>query len=552
MLSFRLHAPDLTGNVLTGPHELKVGKGFLRPFSHPRLEYRIVATPDHHKVLALVRERMQPDWYLPLQNMPVEDGIGVFPEKPFKDFLRAVRQWPLDFTAVLFDMQNKRLEITAGPLGSAPVYLLHRENRLFVDWDVTRLYPYLSAASALDPDRALLFLSGRGAEYSRRTMFKDIWCLTAGATASWHPASNHFEVRYPEPEYRPEARELKPGADALGAFQELLSALLERQLGTDFSRVGAALSGGLDSAIVAASASELAGGDLRTYGILMTGPTRSGQVYRRNAMIARCGFLDSAVDALDHLPFSDDSDLPRNGCFVPWEEYYYLAMTALYRKARQHGLDTYLTGIGGDELFMLAYHEWPSVVQETVTAQRRNARHSYPSFLSDLALRRLRSSPPALDPAPPGLVSDSARDFGVVHGSLFLRHGIWPAHPLATPEMAGFCAQLPAALRKNRKLQRDFLVKLGLARDVVYPRTTETFSDVMTRGFARIARPRIESLFNSSRLADLGWIDPGKLQAAYRSYCDHPEDRPVLPLLAAANLETTLRVIEKTRGEKAP
>ncbi|MDJ0840865.1 MAG: hypothetical protein QNK37_30415 [Acidobacteriota bacterium] len=43
----------------------------------------------------------------------------------------------------------------------------------------------------------------------------------------------------------------------------------------------------------------------------------------------------------------------------------------------------------------------------------------------------------------------------------------------ATPELAQFCAQLPKALRTDRKLQRDFPWELGLSRDFRQPGVPE-------------------------------------------------------------------------------
>jgi len=414
------------------------------------------------------------------------------------------------------------LTITAGIWGTAPLYLLERDDVLYGDWDVAELYPLLDD-DPLDEERVAHFLVAFSRDYSRRTLFTNVMQLTERATARW--STGALTIDYPEPVPFARPRRLKPDADVAGAMQEIITASMRRWIDGATWTSGAELSSGLDSGMVAAIAASLLDTPLRTYGLIMPGIEGEGQRARRDEMIATFGYADTCFPAEENLPLS-----PRRRV-VPWEEIYYEAADRLIRRAASDGVAVMFTGHGGDELCARHYSELPEDAQRKLLVP-----DAPPPFIRPRIHDAYRDTLLTLDRAPAAPMPSSALEAFAAGSALYLRRGVWPVSPLSTPELVAFCQSLPLEWRQNRECQRQLMLRLGCSHNVAYPRSTESFAALFDRAMRTESRPMLRTLFAESRLADLGYVDRDALLRAYDEYTGEHETQ----LYAVAVLEMAL------------
>ncbi len=203
------------------------------------------------------------------------------------------------------------------------------------------------------------------------------------------------------------------------------------------------------------------------------------------------------------------------------------------------------SGIGGDELCDLSETERD---QETVS--RRFKRVQYDT-LTPASL--LKGEEPVLDlpPWPTGLVPESAHDMAHAIAPLYLRHGLWYAHPLALPEIQVFCHFLPVDWRQRRHISREILRRMGRSEDFLRQEPKESLSvslDTLMRDEAVFGR-----LFNESILLDLGILDGDKLRAAYQQLREgRAHERTGFYLLLAFDLECCLKSLRHHQRPTLP
>ena len=123
---------------------------------------------------------------------------------------------------------------------------------------------------------------------------------------------------------------------------------MRRWMNLSEEHLGAEVSGGLDSAIVASTAAALCKGPLRSYGIALMGNSREDQPERR-AEVARCfGLIDTEIPISSFLPLAPGSCRLEGGAPVlPWEEGYYEVFWELLGAASAHGTEVLLNGALG-------------------------------------------------------------------------------------------------------------------------------------------------------------------------------------------------------------
>jgi asparagine synthase (glutamine-hydrolysing) len=489
MLKLRIHRRDLASTWRRTSAGWTAGESTIIPFRHPALE-------------------------------EVAEGC-------LKLTIREIGEG-LEQTTLVID--RGELSITAGSWGTAPLYLVERDDVLYGDWDVAEIYPFLGG-NPLDEERVAHFLIAFSRDYSRRTLFSGVLQLTERATARW-PAGG-LRIEYPNAIPLPRPRRLRPDADVAGAMQEIITESMRRWIDGATWTFGAELSSGLDSGTVAAVAASLLDTPLRTYGLIMPGVEGEGQRARRDEMIAKFGYIDTAFAADENLPLT-----PRRRV-VPWEEIYYEAIERLIRRAASDGVAVLFNGLGGDELCAQYYDELAEDQQQELIAPE-----VAPSFLSPRVHDAYRDTILTLDRAPSAPIPSSAFEGFAAGAALYLRNGIWPVAPMSTPELVELCRMLPIEWRENRECHRQLMLRLGCSRNVAYPRATESFSPLFDRAMKSDSRPMLRTLFAESRLADLGYLDRVGLLRAYDDYADgRPVECSDTQLYAVATIEMALRSI---------
>ncbi|MFH8795983.1 asparagine synthase-related protein [Streptomyces sp. NPDC017941] len=587
MLRFHVRRDDLKRLWQPTPDGWSAGRSRLNPLRHPALEE--VASRGPGRFLLTVRERCAgtpPD--LPSR------GVGVAVSVPEWDrALAAALAWPLQSMTVVVRAGDDggspgALDVHCGLWGTGSLYAAAEGEELHADWDPSRLY-HLLARDCLDPLRAAAFLAWSETPYSRRTLLRDLWLLTAGSRGTWPTGGNPAQplsVTYPPPVNLPRTGRTAPGADVPHAFWRALGASMRRWVGSGGAADGAPtayeLSGGLDSSLVAACAATLTGRPPRTYGLTMPGEQRAGQRVRRAELIDRFGAVDTTrALAADPLLSPGGARAHARGV-VPWEECYHESVGALFRTAAADGVRSLFTGFGGDELCAPHPHDkltgpgdgptgngptgngptgnGPTGNGPTGIGPAGNGPMStspgpdpVPGHLSRTAKELLHDTTAdqesAFDLAPRGHVADSAIESVTSGSALYLRHGIWPIHPLCTPELARLCRRLPGEWRSGRTVQRELLTAIGLPA-IGRPGGTDDFSPAMVTALRGPARPLLTDLFTAPLLADTRLIDQRVLLSRYLAWADGGPGHE-MEFYSAAILELTLRSVEASRREHA-
>lgn len=399
---------------------------------------------------------------------------------------------------VVVEIANQQVRITTSEYGTAPLYLAMADGVLDCSWRLPDLHHHLPPDRLLD--RAVARMLTRRHRYSSDTLFPNIRMLTERATATATPAG--LTIDYPPPgQHVLHARRPRPDVDLVTVFEQLLDHAIRRAV-PGSPAVGLELSGGLDSANLAVG---LAARHLPVtcYGLLLDDLLDTGQTTRRNAITSRLNLADVTVLASDHPPFAPGGVRGRYRPHDPASAYYREAFDALREAADR--VAVMVTGLGGDELLALRPDEEPAhAVAAGIDAVTWLGRRAHVA-LEDIDTNQ---APPAVLPLPV-LMSFA------LHNPAYLSAGIWPTAPLADPALVRFAEQLPVEYRRGKALLRERLRRAGLPHHVTHPTRQETFSPLMQLGMRQHGLSLLAAMLSQSILIDAGYVDHGRLAAAY-------------------------------------
>lgn len=278
--------------------------------------------------------------------------------------LAAYEAWGLDclnklrgmFAFALADWRAGKLHLIRDPLGIKPlVYFEGRGTFAFAsEINALRKMPQVRAADemdmeALDDYLRLLYIP------CPRTIFKHIRKLPPAhiLTVDVRTGGTRLQ-RYWQLEYRPD--EKRNAADWQAATEEVLHDSIRAHLIADV-KVGALLSGGVDSTLVAREMSQLAGGRLLTF---TTGfSDHSGRDEREHARRVAEILGTEHSETMMEAGISNVLPAAVRACGEPFGDSSLLCAWELCRFAKTQ-VGVVLTGDGGDEFFggYPLYREW--------------------------------------------------------------------------------------------------------------------------------------------------------------------------------------------------
>ena len=252
-------------------------------------------------------------------------------------------QW----AAGIWDARARVLFLSRDRLGVRPLYYAVVGNRLLFASEMKALFAVPSVSRELDPrglDNVFTFWT----TLSPRTIFKNIQELPPGHSLTWRDGEisvrPHWTPRFPD------ASHAEPTHRETAALQEELLQRLELatrlRLRADVP-VGAYVSGGLDSAVVAALASRVNGAPPRTFSIAFDAAEFDESAHQRQ--VARM------LGAEHHELRCSNEDIARAFPDVVWHAETPILRTApaplylLARMVRDRGFKVVLTGEGADE-----------------------------------------------------------------------------------------------------------------------------------------------------------------------------------------------------------
>ncbi len=260
------------------------------------------------------------------------------------DLLRRLRG---QFAFALYDLRARRLVLARDHFGVLPMFFARTPDQLVFGSEVKAVLAHPAVPRRVDLtalDQMLTF----PAVVSPRTMFAGVSSLPPGHYLTVEHGQiqmdAYWDIDHPP---RDEQRPVPPGAaDELRA---LLTESVRQRLQADVP-VGVYLSGGLDSAVVAALAHELNPDHRRhMFSVTFTEPALDESPYQR--------MMVEKINAVHHqVPISPQqiTDLFTSMIWhaeTPVRETYNTCSMALARSARHAGVKVVLAGEGADELF---------------------------------------------------------------------------------------------------------------------------------------------------------------------------------------------------------
>lgn len=269
--------------------------------------------------------------------------------------LRAYQKWGLSFVDHLEGMfaisiyDKSKLYLFRDRLGKKPLYYMRTQKQFIFASEIKAILPFLKNKS-MNKDALHSYLSFL-APTPPHTFYKGIEKLESGHFALYE--NGRFEVK----EYYdllPASIKIDSEQEALRVIKESLEESIEKRLMGDVE-VASLLSGGVDSSLIAAMASEM-GTKLKTFSLGYEGYQQYDErkyakqvsehigVQNIDIELSKDAFfehLDSVIYALDE-PINDPAAIP---------------LYMLFKRIKEEGIKVVLSGEGADELF-LGYRQY--------------------------------------------------------------------------------------------------------------------------------------------------------------------------------------------------
>lgn len=280
---------------------------------------------------------------------------------------RCVDRFEGQWAFAIWASKARQLFLCRDPLGIKPLFYHSRDGQIAFASEVKSLltHPRVSA----EPDILAIqeyFLHGfafaSGYSLNHRSFFKNVESLPQGHFLEWNPGGAPRLTRYFQLHASDAPLEFE---EAVSAVRDALSSSIIASMMGD-APIGVALSGGLDSSIIASVAAR----ENRRLGrqpLLTSSIIYDGQLINEDAEHAV--LLEEYLRADAPLRFSysrmrvdtylDDLDLMISHFDEPHWEIKQLAMFNNYRNLKSEGAKVVLTGEGADELFFGYFHRFP-------------------------------------------------------------------------------------------------------------------------------------------------------------------------------------------------
>ncbi len=412
--------------------------------------------------------------------------------------LDQLRQWEghiLDWSSLMIDRRQRQLRYRTSNICSVPVYAWTDDERVVLDWDYQRLLGGIDAP--IDRGAALAHIAGISG-YSPRTMVRGLYRATAGATLIMEGGAVRVDLpEAVEPEGPQHIAEACVAEDLL--FDAIKGLLHARPLLVD--RTAVEISGGMDSALAGLALADVLGPGVLSTGAQFRGAMGAAQRERRRLLCELGGFDDLVLPADRFAPFCAGSRRRIRFGVWPGDENYPEIFEAIFAALAQAGIDTLVSGFGGDELY-------PAYVGEEAAAQPRERRRQ--PFLTDKGWRLAGEGAQAY---PPGPLQETCWQAAAGRSQRLLRYGIWPVYPYHSPELARFVGRLPWEYRRDRALLRRALTARTGSSVFQHAYVKESFHDVAARGMAENKAYLVETV-RQSALANDDLIDRDRAIAA--------------------------------------
>jgi asparagine synthase (glutamine-hydrolysing) len=248
------------------------------------------------------------------------------------------------FTFCLWDEKNQKVFIARDRMGEKPLYLYEKKNQLIFSSELRSLLASKQIEIELDPVAIDMFFHYHFVP-EPLTPIKHIRKLPAGHYITIDKASMKIEqVEYWNMEDAPILK-----GDPITLIKEQLNELSKLVVRSDVP-VGVALSGGVDSAIVAALAVKYYKGNMHAFTIGYEGRPESDERYAAQKIAQHLGMPFHEIE-LTNKEFISNFPSMCSHTDDPIADISAFGYYSVSKSARMHGVPVLLQGQGGDELF---------------------------------------------------------------------------------------------------------------------------------------------------------------------------------------------------------
>lgn len=261
------------------------------------------------------------------------------------DFLATVNG---QFALALLDTRLQRLLLARDHFGIAPLFYTWVDGTVVFASEIKALFEYPGVNRVLDMTGLDQFLALPGV-VSPRTLVRDVHALPPGhlllqnLSAAPAGARGYWDLEFPREGDSPDC----DSAAALDELRDSLQRAVSRRLAGEVP-IGIYLSGGLDSALVAAMACHAAGVKLRTFSADISGCYSEKK--HQDLIASRLDVVHAATSVTTHDIAAELERIVWHA-ETPLKESIDVATLRLSQLAARAGVKAVLTGQGADELF---------------------------------------------------------------------------------------------------------------------------------------------------------------------------------------------------------
>jgi len=427
----------------------------------------------------------------------------------------------------------EEIRIYRDSLCTIPLFYFKDKKRFALSNEFTALLPFLSRPVSLHFKTLAEYLLALTSSPDR-TVLDKIRLVTERSTLI--KTKKEMIIKFPEPCLVPKIKYKKE--EALSLFEKNLEqAFLNTWAKVkNISGLGFELSGGVDSALPLSYFSKKTKAPLKTFSMIL--PHQTTQEKKIKDLSQKFNLKTFAEPVKKHHPLKEQKE--KLSAFYPLKEIYSEALNALAKKAGDQKIEIVITGMGGDEAFILDPGEEKGY--KGLLLKEKREKITVPSYFTPRFKSHLLIKEEAF-PAP--AVPYSVLGANASRNNIYLRRDIWPLSPLADPYLSSFCRALPKNLRKDKKILRLFLKKKGYPETVYLPEINEDFSFFFKNSVKKVLEPLFLSLFKDSELKRLALINKKELVKRYKSYTKEKEEADPLSFYTLASIEILLKTLKR-------
>lgn len=430
-----------------------------------------------------------------------------------------------EFLLIVLEQSPAKIRIYRDAICTIPIFYLEKNSCLLLSNEFSTLLPYLAKDSPINIDFKTL------AEYllhieksPEKTIFTEIKLLTERSIL----IKNKKEIKIQYPKAWPVLQKLSIKKDFTPVFANILETTLNDYWAkfNKNTKIGFEISGGIDSLTPAGFYAKKGKKPLKSFSMLLPEKEEKGQITKLQIIKKFLGLEMQITPIADLFPLKSQLKLKKPKPFYPTREIYFEALNKMANQAKKQGIQVIITGMGGDEAFIIDPRE--STGNQGPAEKRFRHSLKFPSFFTKRFVQKFFDSLSEKAHFPTPAVPYSVLRANMSRNNTYVSHGIWPVAPLADPKFAMFCRGLPKVLRKNKKILRQYQKNQDWPKNIYDPEINENFANFFKSNINNKIKKTLIKLFENSYLAKLGLINNKKLIKSYLSYA--PSKKNINPL----------------------